>query len=124
MISLTLRAYALLLSFETVIVRGDFASLYRRVRRQRIWSVESHLATSILASDAVDRACVLYFKPVQCLQRSAATVCLLRQLGAPARLVVGARHLPFQAHAWVEVEGKVVNDKLSVIETYAVLDRC
>ena len=124
MIPLTVRAYALLLSFETVIVRRDFASLYTKVRRQPIWQVESHVATCGLASDAVDRACVLYFKSVQCLQRSAATVCLLRQLGAPARLVVGARHLPFQAHAWVEVEGRVINDKQSVVETYVVLDRC
>lgn len=124
MILLTLRAYALLLSFETAIVGRDFASLYRRVRRRRTRHLESPLATCRLASAAVDRACVLYFKPVQCLQRSAATVCLLRQLGAPARLVVGVRHLPFQAHAWVEVEGRVINDKQSVVETYAVLDRC
>jgi hypothetical protein len=124
LIPLTLRAYALLLSFETVIARRDFASLYSRVRRQRTSHVESHVAIYGCASAAVDRACVLYFKPVQCLQRSAATVCLLRQLGAPAHLVVGARHFPFQAHAWVEVEGRVINDKLSVIETYAVLDRC
>jgi len=124
MILLTLRAYALLLSFETVVVRRDFASLYSRVRRQRTRHLESHVATCRRASAAVDRACVLYFKPVQCLQRSAATVCLLRQLGAPARLVVGARHLPFQAHAWVEVEGRVINDKQSVVETYTVLDRC
>jgi Transglutaminase-like superfamily len=123
-IPLTVRAYALLLSFETVIVCRDFASLYSRVRRQHTWLVESQVATCRRASDAVDRACVLYFKPVQCLQRSAATVCLLRQLGVEARLVVGARHLPFQAHAWVEVEGWVVNDKQSVVETYAVLDRC
>ena len=124
MIPLTLRAYALLLSIESVIVRQDFASLYSRVRRQRIWPVESYVATCRGASAAVDTACVWYFKPVQCLQRSAATVCLLRQLGAPARLVIAARHLPFQAHAWVEVEGTVINDKLSIIETYAVLDRC
>lgn len=124
MIPLTVRAYALLLSFEAVIVRRDFASLYSRLRRHRTWPVEFQVATCTRASDAVDKACVLYFKPVQCLQRSAATVCLLRQLGVEARLVVGARHLPFQAHAWVEVEGSVVNDKQSVIETYSVLDRC
>lgn len=124
MIPLTVRAYALLLSFETVIVRRDFASLYSRVRRQRTWHVESPVEICWRASDAVDRACVLYFKPVQCLQRSAATVCLLRQLGVEARLVVGARHLPFQAHAWVESGGRVINDKQRVVETYAVLDRC
>ena len=124
MIPLTLRAYVLLLSFEKVIVEGDFQGLYQRVRARSIRPVPPNDETCRHASEAIDRACVLYFKPVQCLQRSAATVCLLRQLGAPACLVIGARHLPFQAHAWVEVEGHVINDKLSVTETYAVLDRC
>ena len=124
MIPLTLRAYGLLVSFEKVIVQGDFHALYQRVRGRSIRPVPRNDEACRRASDAVDRACVLYFKPVQCLQRSAATVCLLRQLGAPAHLVIGARHLPFQAHAWVEVEGHVISDKLSVTETYAVLDRC
>jgi hypothetical protein len=124
MIALTLRAYVLLLSFEKVIVQGDFQGLYQRVRERSIRPVVPSDETYQRISEAIDRACVLYFKPVQCLQRSAATVCLLRQLGAPARLVIGARHMPFQAHAWVEVEGRVINDKLSVTETYAVLDRC
>jgi hypothetical protein len=39
-------------------------------------------------------------------------------------MVIGARQLPFKAHAWVEVAGLVVNDKSYVPETYAVLDRC
>jgi hypothetical protein len=124
MIPLTLRAYVLLLSFERVTVHRDFQALYQRVRGRSIRPLVSNAETCRHVSEAIDRACVLYFKPVQCLQRSAATVCLLRQLGIPARLVIGARHLPFQAHAWVEVEGHVINDKLSVTETYAVLDRC
>ena len=124
MIPLTLRAYVLLLSFERDTVHRDFQALYQRVRGRSIRRLVPNDETCRHASEAIDRACVLYFKPVQCLQRSAATVCLLRQLGIPARLVIGARHLPFQAHAWVEVEGHVINDKLSVTETYAVLDRC
>jgi Transglutaminase-like superfamily len=124
MIPLTLRAYVLLLSFERAIIHRDFQGLYQRVRGRSIRPVPPNDETFRHASEAIDRACVLYFKPVQCLQRSAATVCLLRRLGAPARLVIGARHLPFQAHAWVEVEGHVINDKLSVTETYRVLDRC
>ena len=59
---------------------------------------------------AVERACVWYSKQALCLQRSAVTACLLRRFGVPARLVIGARPMPFLAHAWVEVEGAVVND--------------
>ena len=59
-----------------------------------------------------------------CLQRSAATAYLLKQFGASAQLVIGAQQMPFKAHAWVEIDGRVVNDKSYVREMYAVLDRC
>jgi hypothetical protein len=124
MIRLTFRAFALLLSLELVIRRRDFANLYQTVRVHPIRPRAFDTLDRADACDAIDRACVLYFKPVQCLQRSAATVCLLRQLGEPAELVIGAQPLPFRAHAWVEVQGVVVNDKVSATETYAVLDRC
>lgn len=124
MTALTLRAYALLVSFESVILHRDFKNLYRRVRSQPIRDRAPDQAACERVRDAIDRACVLYFKPVQCLQRSAATVCLLLRSGVMAQLVIGAQSFPFRAHAWVEVEGIVVNDKISVTETYAVLDRC
>jgi hypothetical protein len=39
-------------------------------------------------------------------------------------MVIGAQQTPFIAHAWVEVDGRVVNDKAYMPEIYAVLDRC
>ena len=59
-----------------------------------------------------------------CLQRSAATSCLLKSHGIFAQMVIGAQQLPFKAHASVEVDGRVVNDKPYVPEMYAILDRC
>jgi len=73
---------------------------------------------------AVDMACIWYWKEVLCLQRSAATACLLKQCGVAAQMVIGAQQMPFKAHAWVEVEGRVVNDKPYVRDMYAVLERC
>jgi hypothetical protein len=73
---------------------------------------------------AVDRAATCYFKRAWCLQRSATNVCLLRLRGIEAELVIGARKLPFGAHAWVEVGGSVVNNHPIVRERYAVLERC
>ena len=124
MILLTLRAYALLLSFEFALSRRDFPRLYERVRSRAIRPRASRPNACARACGAVDWACIFYFKEMHCLQRSAAAVCLLRALGVPANLVIGAQQLPFRAHAWVEVEGKVVNDKPDVSHTYAVLDRC
>ena len=59
--------------------------------------------------DAVLLATCLYWKPVLCQQRSVCIVRLLRKHGIPGRLVIGYRPAPFFAHAWAEVEGRVVN---------------
>lgn len=119
---LLFRAYFLILSFETAIVRGQFNTVYRRVRDCAVGT--SSAPTGLRdAPAAINTACVLYFKQVECLQRSAALVCLLRHFGTPAQLVIGAQQLPFRAHAWVEVNGIVVNDSSSSVHLYGVLDR-
>jgi len=38
-------------------------------------------------------------------------------------MVIGAQSLPFEAHAWVEVDGRVINDRPYVGQIYAELDR-
>lgn len=58
----------------------------------------------------VDLAAAMYWKPVRCLQRSVCAVRLLRSIDRPAKLVVGYRIQPFMSHAWVTVDGQVVND--------------
>jgi hypothetical protein len=73
---------------------------------------------------SINRAAAFYFKRAWCLQRSAVTTCVLRLLGYPAEMVIGARKMPFYAHAWVEIDGRVVNDVASVQELYVVLERC
>lgn len=65
---------------------------------------------------AVRSAMSLYWRPVKCLQRSVVTARLLRQLGVDARLTIGFREAPFFGHAWVEVEGRIVNDSPSYRE--------
>ena len=73
--------------------------------------------------DAVVLACCLYWKPVLCLQRSVCAWRLLRARGVHARVVIGYRPVPFFSHAWVEVDGHVVNDspvyqrRLTVLHT-------
>ena len=72
----------------------------------------------------MDMACVFYFNRVLCFQRSAALAMLLRRQGWDAQMVIGVQILPFQSHAWVEVEGQVISDKPYVCEIYKVLERC
>ena len=81
----------------------------RPVRRAtRIGRADVDVETDVC--DAVVLACCLYWKPVLCLQRSMCAMRLLRSRGIAARVVVGYRPVPFFSHAWVEVDGRVVND--------------
>jgi hypothetical protein len=120
---LVLQAYLKLLHFHLYLVRGDFSALYERVRKSAVNQTAPIPDGVERICAAVDMACIWYWKEVLCLQRSAATACLLKRYGVPARMVIGAQQMPFRAHAWVEVDGRVVNDKPYTPEMYAVLDR-
>jgi hypothetical protein len=74
--------------------------------------------------NAVEQASVWYPKKALCLQRSAVTTCILRSHGVAARMVIGMRTIPFLAHAWVEVDGSVVNDWRSVAKFYCATISC
>ena len=120
---LAVRAY-LRLIYVDLCLMGGFSALYDRVRGYPISEVAPSDASIEEVCAAVDMACIWYWKEALCLQRSAATACLLKQYGVPAQMVLGAQQMPFRAHAWVEVDGQVVNDKPYTPEMYAVLDRC
>jgi Transglutaminase-like superfamily len=121
---LVLRAYLKLIDFDLDLARGDFQSLYNKVRAYPIERMPARSDAVEQIRSAVDMACIWYWKEVLCLQRSAATACLLKQHGVPARLLIGAQQTPFKAHAWVEVDGRVINDKPYMREMYVVLDQC
>ena len=118
------RAYRELLSLEFWLLRGNFLAIHEKVRN----TVPSYSPRSKLTperiSQAVDLAAALYFKPVLCLQRSAAAVCLLKKHGYPAEMVIGVQQVPFAAHAWVELNGAVFGDKPYMREIYSELSRC
>jgi hypothetical protein len=124
MLVLILRAYIELIHFDLYVSRGTFAVLYQKVRDCEVRENTAVQSDVERICSAVDLACIWYWKKVLCLQRSAATACLLKRHGVPARMVIGAQQIPFKAHAWVEVNGRVVNDKPYTAEMYAVLDRC
>ena len=121
---LVLRAYLTLIQFDLYLARGNFQALYDKVRGYPTGTMALSRDPVEQVCAAVDMACIWYWKQVLCLQRSAAATCLLKQHGVPAQMILGAQQMPFKAHAWVEVGGRVVNDKSYMREMYAVLDRC
>lgn len=60
----------------------------------------------------------------QCLVRSLALWSLLRDQGCPAMLRIGTRlHAgTLRAHAWVELDGQVINDSQYVAEIFQAFD--
>lgn len=119
-----LRALTALLVFDLVLSLGGFGKLYRLVKRWPVRRKAANAERIRRVCDAVDRAGVIYPRHSLCLQRSAVAACLLRSEGLDARMVIGCRKLPFMGHAWVEVDGQVVNDSIAVQHLYARLDWC
>jgi hypothetical protein len=121
---LVLQAYVRLIQFDVYLARANFAALYGKVRTYPLGAAVESPETLENICAAVDMACIWYWKEVLCLQRSAATACLLKHHGVAARMIIGAQQMPFKAHAWVEVDGRTVNDKPYIREIYAELDSC
>ena len=121
---LILRSWIWIFYFDYLMLVRGFDAVDAAVRGQRSASLHSPISDHAAICHAVDLACVFYFKPVLCLQRSAATIVLLRRRGWHAEMVIGAQLLPFQSHAWVEIQGNVVNDKPYINQIFQVLDRC
>lgn len=116
-----LRALLALALFDAILTLRNLESLCAvveslAVRSQRRSVPQSRAVDRVSA--AVEQASVWYPKKSLCLQRSAVTTCLLRQDGVPAKMAVGIRSMPFLAHAWVEIEGEVVNDASRVKAFY------
>jgi len=118
------KAYLKLIHFDLYLARGNFGALYDTVRKYPVVKRTPAPDAVERICAAIDVACIWYWKEALCLQRSAATACLLKKYGVPAQLVIGAQQMPFKAHAWVEVDGRVVNDKPYTSGIYAILDRC
>lgn len=119
-----LLAFAGYAAVDVVLATGGYPRLQAIVKH---WPTRPHRTGGEDAGAAVcaalDRAALWYPRTRLCLARSAVATCLLRWHGRPARMIVGAKLMPFHAHAWVELDGQVIADRPSVRERYSVLDR-
>lgn len=120
---LTIQAWLGLVAFDVARLAG-FSRVHRTLRRRRTNAGRQPSCPSAAEIVwAVDEACVWYVRRAACLQRSVVATWLLRQYGIDAELVIGCRPLPFESHAWVEVDGEVVNDHPQYQKHFTVLDR-
>lgn len=119
---LVVEAWLALVFFDVLASRG-FARVHTFTRRRPVAARPPDAATLRRVCWAVDEACVWYVKRAFCLQRASVTTWLLRRRGVPAQLVIGYRPVPVDSHAWVEVDGTVVNDRPQYQKFFTVLDR-
>jgi hypothetical protein len=121
---LIIEAYIRLVAHDAFMSRHDFRSLHQQVKRFPLRRPRRKTNVAQAVSRALDIACAFYPKQALCLQRSSVLVKMLRRRGEPARMVIGAQKLPFKAHAWVEVDSAILNDRLAEREKFLILEVC
>lgn len=121
---LSFQALFALLVYDILSTFRPFKTLHSTVKGWKVAEKATAQDTIDRVCSAVNYACVWYPKQALCLQRCFVTTYLLRKQGVPAQMVLGAQKLPFKAHAWVEVNGRAVNERSDVQATYGVWERC
>jgi hypothetical protein len=121
---LFLQGILALLAYDVLTTFCRFETIYSTVKRWKVARTSGRRDIIDRICTAVNYACIWYPKQTLCLQRSFVTTYLLRRHGVAADMVLGAQKLPFKAHAWVEVDGRAINERSDVQATYAVWDRC
>ena len=118
-----LLAFAGYAAVDLVLAIGGYGRLQRIVKSWPTRATTGEAGSPAAVAAALERAALWYPRARLCLARSAVATCLLRWHGFPVQMIVGAKLMPFHAHAWVELDGVVIADSASVRERYQVLDR-
>lgn len=71
------------------------------------------------AALCVAKAAAFHPGRAECLEQSLALWLLLRRRNIEAELRIGVQTLPFMAHAWVEHDGRPVNERTEYVEGLA-----
>jgi hypothetical protein len=121
----TVTAFLLLITADAILKLAGFNALHQAVidwpLRNKA-SVEPQLLSHLCS--AANQACAFYPKQSLCLQRSVILTWLLRSNGIKGEMMIGVHKMPFYGHAWVELEGKVINDDKNAKNFFQVVSRC
>ena len=98
------------LALRTLGLRRSVALARRLARRSRAAVADSGRPLVMETARRVATAAAFYPGRAQCLEQSLALFLLLRRRGIAADLKIGVKPFPFTAHAWVEHEGRAVNE--------------
>ena len=111
-----------LMRYNLVAAVCGFSGNYRGLRRHRSRTRSRPELEQAICQTVADVS-AFYCRPVRCLQRSVVTARVLRAHGIAAELVIGYHLAPPMSHAWVEVDGRVVNDSAGYQSKLRILER-
>ncbi len=121
----TTTSFLLLITADAILKLAGFSALHQAVKEwplRKKASGEPQLISRLCS--AANQACSWYPKQSLCLQRSVILTWLFRSYGVKAEMVIGVHKMPFYGHAWVELEGKVINDDANAQNFFQVVSRC
>lgn len=75
----------------------------------------------VAVAGAFARASHLTTRHDQCLPRALAAAEGLLRAGASPDMIIGVKLQPFAAHAWVQCEGMLVNDRFDVVRDFTAI---
>jgi hypothetical protein len=115
-----LRCSLTLLLVRTHLKLRGFGPSVRWARRLAARPAHAEPRAGIVEPTAYRVAVAAAFFPGRavCLEQSLALYVLLRRRGVPAELSLGVQAYPFQAHAWVELNGEPVNEEPETVEKF------
>ncbi len=90
-------------------------------RTRRAHSLASEVVKSEILSDHIKFAFVLLGQPGKCIVESASLYLILRLWKCAGILYVGIQARPLLSHAWVEVQGQVLNDDDNLRSKLAII---
>jgi hypothetical protein len=99
-------------------------SLHNAIRYVVNYSTKKASANSHNIEDvirAVNKASLLFPLKSKCLLWSLVTTIMLRHNNITAQFNIGVQNMPFMAHAWVEVEDKIIADSHEIPKAMAVI---
>lgn len=121
MIGASVHAYAALMKGKHLLAAGGWPAMVEALPPKPDGPTPA--AVDVVAvADACARAARRLPLGTACLERSYATCTILRRQGVPSLFCVGvSRFPPMRFHAWVEVDGQVLNEPQPIHEIYRTM---
>lgn len=117
-----IKAFCMLTKIHRIMKRQGIGGILYRIekftKKNRIIPSEAEIKKLI---DAIDAASLIYPKKTYCLAWAATFVIMAQKRGWESQLVIGVQSHPFYAHAWAEMNGKVIHDDPLIAEVLSII---